>query len=127
MVTVSLDATKKADANAPEKRETASLGRAEDARRHAARERRRKVSRFARRTLAVLFLAGSAAGVVVSLRPRPVPVDVGSVSRGPLVVSILESGVTRVKDRYVVSAPVSGSLSRVSLEPGDVVKEGDTI
>jgi HlyD family secretion protein len=35
--------------------------------------------------------------------------------------------MTRVKDRYVVSAPATGSLSRLLLEPGDEVKEGDRL
>jgi HlyD family secretion protein len=74
-----------------------------------------------------LVVASSGVGLVVALRPTPVPVDVGTVARGSLVVSIVETGVTRVKDRYVVSSPVTGSLSRVAFEPGDVVKEGDTL
>jgi HlyD family secretion protein len=32
-----------------------------------------------------------------------------------------------VKDRYVVSAPVAGRVSRSRLEPGDTVAEGDTL
>jgi HlyD family secretion protein len=42
-------------------------------------------------------------------------------------VAVEETGVTRVMDRYVVSAPVSGSLSRLALDPGDVVQEGDVL
>jgi HlyD family secretion protein len=56
-----------------------------------------------------------------------VPVDVARVERGALVVAIEESGMTRVKDRFIVSAPVAGSLSRLALEPGDMVKEGDLL
>jgi HlyD family secretion protein len=56
-----------------------------------------------------------------------VPVDVARVERGPLSVAIEENGVTRVKDRFVVSAPVAGSVSRLTLEPGDFVKEGDLL
>jgi HlyD family secretion protein len=64
---------------------------------------------------------------VAALRPRPVPVDVASATRGPLVVAVEESGMTRVKDRYLVSAPVSGLVSRLPLEAGDAVAEGDTL
>ena len=63
----------------------------------------------------------------MALRPRPVPVDVARAKRGPLVVAVEESGKTRVKDRYVVSAPATGSLSRIGLDPGDAVQEGDTV
>ena len=40
-------------------------------------------------------------------------------SRGPLVVTVDEEGVTRVRDRFVVSAPLSGRVLRIELEPGD--------
>ena len=50
------------------------------------------------------------------LRP-PVPVDVAPRRAGRSSWPSEESGKTRVKDRYVVSAPAAGSLSRVTLEP----------
>jgi HlyD family secretion protein len=76
--------------------------------------------------LAALVL-GATVAVVLALRPRPVPIDAARAVRGPLVVAIEESGMTRVKDRYVVSAPVSGSVSRLALEPGDAVQAGDVL
>ncbi len=103
-----------------------SLGTSDPARRHA-RERRRALARTARRVAFGLLVAVATAGVVLALRPRPVPVDVARATRGPLVVAVEESGMTRVKDRYVVSAPVSGHLSRLSLEAGDTVNEGDVL
>jgi HlyD family secretion protein len=54
-------------------------------------------------------------------------VDAARAARAPLIVAVEESGMTRVKDRYVVSAPVSGRLSRIALEPGDLVQEGDVL
>jgi HlyD family secretion protein len=56
-----------------------------------------------------------------SFRPQPVPVDLAPVQRGTLRVTIDEEGTTRVRERYVVSAPVAGRLQRVELEPGDPV------
>ena len=50
-----------------------------------------------------------------------------TVSRGPLVVTIDEEGVTRVRDRFVVSAPLAGRVLRIELEPGDAVKRGDVV
>jgi HlyD family secretion protein len=35
--------------------------------------------------------------------------------------------MTRVKDRYVVSVPVTGSIARLSLDAGDEVREGDVL
>jgi HlyD family secretion protein len=63
----------------------------------------------------------------MALRPQPVTIDAARAVRGPLVVAIEEDGTTRVKDRFVVSAPVTGSLSRLVLEPGDTVKQGDAL
>jgi HlyD family secretion protein len=91
------------------------------------RERRRTLLRNARQALLAVVLLAAAAFAAMALRPRPVPVDLASVSRGPLVVAIEEAGTTRVKDRYVVSAPVTGRVSRLSLEPGDTVREGDAL
>ncbi len=71
-----------------------------------------------------------AVGVVVMLAlvygflPRPVTVDAVMVKRGPLRVTVEEEGRTRVKDRFVVSAPVPGYLRRIDLEVGDVVDKG---
>jgi HlyD family secretion protein len=42
-------------------------------------------------------------------------------------VTIEEEGKTRVRDRYVVSAPVPGYMERITLEVGDVVARGQII
>ncbi|MGC6178287.1 hypothetical protein V7D18_27410, partial [Lacrimispora sp. 38-1] len=69
-----------------------------------------------------------AAGVVfLSLRPEPVWVDLATAERGAMEVTITEEGRTRVKDRYLVSAPVSGYLHRVVLEVGDAVIPGELL
>ena len=93
----------------------------------ALRERRRATRRRLRQGFAAALAIGTGAATVFALRPRPVPVDVATAVRGPLEVAIEESGTVRVKDKYVVSAPVSGSLARLALEPGDAVKEGDAL
>jgi len=73
-----------------------------------------------------------AAGIVLAVAalafwPDAVEVDVTPVVRGPLAVTVDEEGETRVRDRFVVSAPVAGRLDRVELEPGDPVQAGQTI
>jgi len=65
--------------------------------------------------------------VAIALWPRAIPVDSATVTRGSLVVTIDEEGRTRVRDRFVVSAPVSGRVLRIELEPGDRVKRGQTV
>lgn len=69
-------------------------------------------------------LTGIGITVLVGLafRPTPIPVDLGTVTTGPLQVTIDAEGETRVKDRYVVSAPVDGRLQRIVLEVGEQVE-----
>lgn len=76
--------------------------------------------------LLVLGLAAAAA-LAWALRPAPVAVNVGTVTRGPLVVTVDEEARTRIRERYVVSAPVAGRLLRVTLRPGDLVEAGRTV
>lgn len=53
--------------------------------------------------------------------PRPVEVEVSKVVRGPFETSVDEDGKTRLRDRYVVSAPLAGLLARIPLREGDPV------
>jgi HlyD family secretion protein len=68
-----------------------------------------------------------AALLAVALWPATIEVDTAVVTAGPLVVTIDEEGQTRVRDRYVVAAPVAGRVLRIELEPGDRVKAGDIV
>src|SRR5919201_1915991 len=82
--------------------------------------RRRRVVWVA---LGVLALGGLA----TAFRPRPLPVDLALAARGPLRVTVDEDGKTRIKERYVVSAPVFGRLQRIELRPGAAVEAGQTV
>src|SRR5262249_18689090 len=75
---------------------------------------------------AVLALAAVAA-LVWAFRPKPVPVDLATVTRGPLRGAVDEDGKTRIKERYVVSAPLFGRLQRIELRPGAAVEAGQTV
>jgi HlyD family secretion protein len=76
-------------------------------------------------------LAGLAFALVAALAwgfwPRPVLVETGTVSRGPLVVTVEEEGRTRVRDRFELSVPVPGHVRRLSLLAGDTVAEGQAV
>jgi HlyD family secretion protein len=72
----------------------------------------------------VLVLAGSTFAV---LRPRPLTVEAARAMRGPLQVTVDEEGETRVRDRYVVAAPVAGRVSRIELREGDRVAPGTIV
>ncbi len=75
------------------------------------------------------WLAGAAIVFAIgfALRPQPVPADFATVGQGSLMVTIDEEGETRVRDRFVVSAPVTGRVLRIGLEPGDPVRRGETV
>jgi HlyD family secretion protein len=76
----------------------------------------------------LLLVAAVVIGLLaLALWPDVTRVEVASVSRGPLVVTIDEEAVTRVRERFVVSAPVSGHVLRIELEPGDRVKRGEVV
>lgn len=75
-------------------------------------------------TLLGLALAG---GLVYGFMPRAVAVDVAPATQGPLAVTIEEEGKTRVIERYVVSAPMSGYARRIDLHVGDAVKFGQVL
>jgi HlyD family secretion protein len=65
--------------------------------------------------------------LAVALWPSAIDVDVVRVERGPMQVTIDEEGSTRVRERFVVSAPVAGRIERIQLEPGDRVVRGQTV
>jgi len=58
------------------------------------------------------------------LRPRPAPVETAPAVTGPLRATVSEEGKTRIKQRYVVSSPVSGQLRRVPFKPGAEITPG---
>lgn len=74
----------------------------------------------------ILGAVALAAAMTYAFWPRPVEVDVGHVDRGPMRITVDEDGKTRVRDRYVVSAPVAGRLRRITLRAGDPIKAGKT-
>ncbi|MEO1368279.1 MAG: hypothetical protein AAFX50_13990, partial [Acidobacteriota bacterium] len=83
-------------------------------------------NKWRRRALLGLVAVAVLATIAVLMRPQPVPADFATVTRGPLQVTLDEEGETRVRDRFVVSAPVAGRLLRIELEPGDPVRAGET-
>ncbi|RRD58790.1 HlyD family efflux transporter periplasmic adaptor subunit [Comamonadaceae bacterium OH2545_COT-014] len=62
-----------------------------------------------------------------ALREPAQLVRVQPVTRGPLTHSFTEEGKTRLKARYVITAPVAGMLRRIELAPGDAVRAGQAL
>ena len=84
-----------------------------------------------KRILNTILLLLVAAVVVVLLtiwlRPTPKRVDAVGVLRDAMTVTVDGEGKTRVRDRYVIAAPVAGRLRRILLRRGDAVKSGQLI
>lgn len=59
--------------------------------------------------------------------PRPVSVELASARNGPIAEAVADQGEARVREAYVVAAPVSGRLERVDLHVGDKVVAGRTV
>lgn len=53
--------------------------------------------------------------------PRPIEVEVGTVTRGVFERAVQEDGKTRLRERYVVSSPLTGRVQRIALKQGDAV------
>jgi len=68
-----------------------------------------------------------AAIVAVALWPKSMEVSVTHSERGPMQVTVDEDGETRVRDRFLVTAPVAGRVQRIEIEPGDLVVRGKTV
>jgi HlyD family secretion protein len=72
-------------------------------------------------------LVGVIALTLLVLRPEAASVEMGEIMRGPLRVTVDEDGETRVQDRYVVSAPVTGRMVRLECQVGDTVVAGQVL
>jgi HlyD family secretion protein len=59
--------------------------------------------------------------------PKAQQVDLVRVARSPLRITIEEEGRTRLKDRFVVSAPTAGYMRRINAKVGDPVKRGQVV
>lgn len=76
--------------------------------------------------LAIFILFGI--GLLVwGFWPQPIMVETTQAKQAPLTVSIEAEGQTRVIDRYVISAPVSGTTCRLNLKVGDDVFQGQVL
>lgn len=71
-----------------------------------------------------LSLVGFVAAIAWWLRPEPLALDLAVAVRGSLRQSLHAEGKTRVRDRYVVAAPVTGRLDRTHVRVGDSVVAG---
>ncbi len=85
------------------------------------------MKRWLKRIVWVCLVLAAAALLGYAFIAAPVEVDLARVDRGPMRVTVDQEGKTRVKERYVISAPLAGQLQRIPWEAGDPVKAGETV
>jgi HlyD family secretion protein len=93
----------------------------------AAPKRKRNPARRLRRWLPYLGAAALAALLAAGLWPQPVPVETARVVIGPLRLSVNEEGKTRIKQRFAVTAPVTGQLRRIPFKAGAEIVSNQTV
>ena len=81
------------------------------------------------RTMVLIAIGGLVAGLlaIVALRNDPVPVDIATVTRGPLQVTVDVEGKTRIAEIYDVAAPIRGVARRSPVRVGAPVRAGETV
>ena len=80
------------------------------------------------RTIGITAGAAVLAGAFVwAVWPEPTAVDMAEVTRGPLQVTVAAEGITRVREPYAITAPITGMTTRSPVQVGDAVREGETI
>lgn len=79
------------------------------------------------RTFWIVAAVVAAVAIGASMLPDPIEVDVAQADRGDVRVEVVDEGRTRMHDVYVVSAPVTGRVLRVTVEPGDQVGAGAVV
>jgi HlyD family secretion protein len=80
-----------------------------------------------RKLFVIIIIAVVVLATVYGFFPKAVDVDLADVTRGPLRVTIEEEGRTRLKDRFVITAPTAGYLERIKAKVGDPVEKGQGI
>jgi HlyD family secretion protein len=87
----------------------------------------RTANRHTRRWLPYAGAVVLVALITAGLWPRPVAVETGRAAVGSLRATVNEEGKTRIKQRYIVSAPVTGQLQRIAFKAGAEVQAGETV
>jgi HlyD family secretion protein len=65
--------------------------------------------------------------IAMSMLPDAVEADIVRADRGDVRVEVVDEGRTRMHDIYVISAPITGRVLRVEVEPGDEVAAGAVV
>lgn len=76
---------------------------------------------------ALVAIVALAAALTWAFWPQPVAVDLATVARAPMEVTVSADGVTHIRNVYEVTAPMAGTVLRAPVEVGDKVVAGQTV
>lgn len=68
-----------------------------------------------------------AAGLIYGFIARPIPVNISVATKAPMAVTVEEEGMTRVMDRYMITAPMTGYAQRIKLKVGDQIEKNQVL
>lgn len=80
-----------------------------------------------RRVSTSLLFVCVVAALAWALWPRPLPVEIATISKRDILVSVEEEGKARIREIYSISAPINGQTLRIEHHAGDFVTEGETL
>ena len=80
-----------------------------------------------RRLTTLAILLAVAAGLAWAFWPRPLAVETATIALRDIRVAIEEEGKSRIREVFIVSAPITGQVLRTSLHPGDDVLKDETV
>ncbi|MFN7307611.1 MAG: hypothetical protein ACK5TQ_13700, partial [Acetobacteraceae bacterium] len=85
------------------------------------------MGRYSRWALVAVIVIAGLASAFLAFRPKPILVETEQISRGRFEAVVEEDGRTRLRDRYIVSAPLAGRVLRLGVRAGDAVARGDLV
>ena len=85
------------------------------------------MGRYSRWALVAVIVIAGLASAFLAFRPKPFIVETEQISRGRFEAVVEEDGRTRLRDRYIVSAPLAGRVLRLGVRAGDAVARGDLV
>jgi len=102
-------------------------GKDESASRLSAAATPARRGRFKARAILIGLVVLVVSGIAYALRPKPVNVETAVASSGPMRVTVDADAVTRVRQSFMVAAPVGGLVQRITVRAGDLVHAGDSL
>jgi HlyD family secretion protein len=87
----------------------------------------KRPARKPRRWLPWLGAVALVAIIIAGFWPRPIPVEAAPVVTGLLRTTVNEEGKTRIRQRYTISAPVTGQLRRIPYIAGGDIPSTQTV